>query len=175
MAWWRMGGGGARAVLCCAHQPLPVLCCAVLCCAVLLCRTVLRCMSWAHHALAPPLCFGPALITRVLGLSGFVIPCALAPPSSPVISPPLCCAVPCCALLQELDRHAEALPSLRDALHWLDPDESDVPRARLHYAIAQSAIATHVPNLLRSSLIRAQQCGQVSSSFQLSVFLSAHT
>lgn len=39
--------------------------------------------------------------------------------------------------VQELDRHSEAIPALRDALRYLDEDEPDTSVARLHYAIAQ--------------------------------------
>lgn len=66
-------------------------------------------------------------------------------------------------VLQELDRHQEALPALQDALHFLPADEPghDATCARLHFALAQSAIACHLPQLLRESLRLARLHGQV--------------
>jgi hypothetical protein len=46
--------------------------------------------------------------------------------------------------LQELDRHEEALPALKDALHYLDADEPDSSVARLHYACAQAGCRKRV-------------------------------
>jgi tetratricopeptide (TPR) repeat protein len=40
-------------------------------------------------------------------------------------------------VLQEMDMHSEAIEALEAALKYIDTDEPDSSRARLHYAIAQ--------------------------------------
>lgn len=48
-------------------------------------------------------------------------------------------------VLQELDKHAEALPALQDAVRYCDPDQPASSLARLHYAIAQVRLWIHWP------------------------------
>ncbi|KAG2440606.1 hypothetical protein HYH02_010185 [Chlamydomonas schloesseri] len=69
-------------------------------------------------------------------------------------------------VLQNLDRHNEAVPALRDALAAVaaDGDQPPAVSARLHFALAQSAVAAHQPNLLRESLRLARLHGQDPAS-----------
>ncbi|KAG2482512.1 hypothetical protein HYH03_018557 [Edaphochlamys debaryana] len=69
-------------------------------------------------------------------------------------------------VLQNLDRHSEAVPALRDALAAvrLDGDQPPAVSARLHFALAQSAVAAHKPALLRESLRLARLFGQDPAS-----------
>ncbi|GAX76756.1 hypothetical protein CEUSTIGMA_g4203.t1 [Chlamydomonas eustigma] len=67
-------------------------------------------------------------------------------------------------VLQELDRQEDAIKALQQALQYLDPEEPPLVAARLHYAIAQGAVATHQPELLRSSLRQARLNGQDAAS-----------
>ncbi|KAL6754241.1 hypothetical protein V8C86DRAFT_2707685 [Haematococcus lacustris] len=74
-------------------------------------------------------------------------------------------------LLQDLDRHGDALAALNAALALLAEEEGQggpgqpaATRARLHYAMAQSAVATHSPELLRSALRAARLHGQDAAS-----------
>ncbi|KAJ9530780.1 hypothetical protein QJQ45_028667 [Haematococcus lacustris] len=74
-------------------------------------------------------------------------------------------------LLQDLDRHGDALAALNAALALLSEEEGQggpgqpaATRARLHYAMAQSAVATHSPELLRSALRAARLHGQDAAS-----------
>ncbi|KAG2424237.1 hypothetical protein HXX76_014621, partial [Chlamydomonas incerta] len=69
-------------------------------------------------------------------------------------------------VLQNLDRHNEAVPALRDALAAVaaDGDQPPAVAARLHFALAQSAVAAHQPNLLRESLRLARLHGQDPAS-----------
>ena len=55
------------------------------------------------------------------------------------------------------------MPALRDALAAVAADGDQPPAvcARLHFALAQSAVAAHQPNLLRESLRLARLHGQV--------------
>ncbi|KAG1660734.1 hypothetical protein FOA52_003043 [Chlamydomonas sp. UWO 241] len=70
----------------------------------------------------------------------------------------------CGRILQELDRHTPAVQALQDALRNLDPEEPMAVTARLHYAIAQSAISSHDVPLLRESLSQARMHGQDAAS-----------
>ncbi|KAF5827975.1 hypothetical protein DUNSADRAFT_18441 [Dunaliella salina] len=67
-------------------------------------------------------------------------------------------------VLQELDRHTEALMSLQDALRHLSPEESSERIVRLHFSMAQSAIITHASEMLRTSLNQAKLHGQDPAS-----------
>mmetsp|Transcript_6410 Transcript_6410/g.17111 ORF Transcript_6410/g.17111 Transcript_6410/m.17111 type:complete len:987 (-) Transcript_6410:724-3684(-) len=67
-------------------------------------------------------------------------------------------------VLQELDRHTEALMSLQDALWHLSPEESSDRIVRLHFSMAQSAIITHSSEMLRTSLSQAKLHGQDPAS-----------
>lgn len=66
--------------------------------------------------------------------------------------------------VQELDRHSEALPTLQDALRHLEAAQPPAVRARLHFAVAQSAVAAHLPHLLRDALSKARINGQDPAS-----------
>ena len=63
--------------------------------------------------------------------------------------------------MQNMDMHDEAIEALEAALRYMDIDEPDSSRARLHYSLAQAAVATHQPELLRRSLKQALVFGQV--------------
>lgn len=60
------------------------------------------------------------------------------------------------------------MPALQDALRHLTADDgSEQPafvRARLHFGLAQSAVAGHMPRLLRESLRAARLSGQDPAS-----------
>lgn len=64
-------------------------------------------------------------------------------------------------VLQDLDRHAESLPILQHAWDLLPNEEVqfDVVGARMHFAIAQSALALNQPETVNRALKKSHSLG----------------
>lgn len=65
-------------------------------------------------------------------------------------------------MLQDMDRHAESLPILQHAWDLLPMEEVEFNAvgARLHFAIAQSALALDQPDIVNKALKKSQSLGQ---------------